>query len=220
MSGDSNGFGGAKVGGRKACVIGLLLMVGCRAATPGDEVARSDSALTARTWGLAYLQQNQLPQAEAEFRKIVALAPNQALGYADLGLVYLRGGRHREAEAQLRRAAALDSANGDIGLTLAKVYEVTGREADARREVERVLRRDSTDIRALYALAELAGRSADPRERQRPEGYVRQVVARGDPLPEFDLHCPLLGLPLRFGTSIETIPADVPLVSRVSAVPG
>ena len=166
------------MGGRKACVIGLLLMVGCRAATPGDEVARSDSALTARTWGLAYLQQNQLPQAEAEFRKVVALAPDQPLGYADLGLVYLRGGRYREAEAQLRRAAALDSANGDIGLTLAKVYEVTGREADARREVERVLRRDSTDIRALYALAELAGRSADPRERQRPEGYVRQVVAR------------------------------------------
>src|SRR5213592_520008 len=132
MGSDSNGFGGAIVGGRKACVIGLLLMVGCRAATPGDEVARSDSALTARTWGLAYLQQNQLPQAEAEFRKVVALAPDQPLGYADLGLVYLRGGRYREAEAQLRRAAALDSANGDIGLTLAKVYEVTGREEIGR----------------------------------------------------------------------------------------
>src|SRR6184192_1818761 len=129
--------------------IGLLLTVACRGAAPrGDEPARSDSAVMARTWGLAYLQQHQLPRAEAEFRKVVALAPNQALGYADLGLVYLRGGRYREAEAQLRRAAALDSANGDIGLTLAKVYEVTGREADARREVERVLRRDSTDIRA------------------------------------------------------------------------
>jgi hypothetical protein len=36
------------------------------------------------------------------------------------------------------------------------------------------------------------------------------VVARGDPLPEFDLHCPLLSLPLAFGTTVETIPSEVP----------
>jgi hypothetical protein len=39
---------------------------------------------------------------------------------------------------------------------------------------------------------------------------VKQVVPRGDPLPDFDVHCPLLGLPLRFGTTVETIPARVP----------
>jgi hypothetical protein len=32
-------------------------------------------------------------------------------------------------------------------------------------------------------------------------------VAAGDPLPPFDLHCPLMSLPLAFGTSLETIPA-------------
>ena len=159
-------------------VVGLLLL-GCRGAGPrGDEQARSDSAVMARTWGLAYLQQHQLPRAEAEFRKVVALAPDQALGYANLGLVYLREGRYREAEAQLRRAAALDSTNSDVGLMLAGVYEATGRDADALREVERVRYRDSTDIRALYALAELARRSPDSVDRQRREGRLRQVVAR------------------------------------------
>ena len=164
----------------KSSVIGLLLAVACRGAAPGGggDQARSDSALTARTWGLAYLQQNQLPRAEVEFKKVVALAPDQALGYADLGLVYLRQGRYRDAEAQLRRAAALDSANTDVGLMLAGVYEETGREADAHREIDRVLRRDSTDIRALYALAQLAGRSADPAGQQRREGWLRRVVAR------------------------------------------
>jgi tetratricopeptide (TPR) repeat protein len=33
-----------------------------------------------------------------------------------------------------------------------------------------------------------------------------QIVSRGDPLPDFDMHCPLLSLPLAFGTRLETIP--------------
>jgi Flp pilus assembly protein TadD len=36
------------------------------------------------------------------------------------------------------------------------------------------------------------------------------VVAPGDPLPPFDLQCPLLSLPYLLKTSLETIPADVP----------
>jgi tetratricopeptide (TPR) repeat protein len=170
-----------RVSAKSLSVLGLLLLAACRGGggrSASDEAARSDSAVTARTWGLAYLQQGQLPQAEAEFRKVVALAPDQALGYADLGLVYLRQGRNREAGVQLDRAAALDSTNDDVRLMLAKLYERTGRELDARRETERVLRRDSTDIRALYELAQLAARSADPTERQREESYLRRVVAR------------------------------------------
>src|SRR5256885_12747597 len=158
--------------------IGLLLAVACRGAAPGADQATSDSALTARTWGLAYLQQHQLPRAEAEFKKVVALAPDQALGYADLVPVYLREGQLREAEAQLQRAAALDSGSSDIGLMLAEVYRATKREADARREIDRVLRRDSTDVRALYALAALAARAVDPAERQRQESLLRHVMAR------------------------------------------
>ncbi len=104
--------------------------------------------------------------------------PDQALGYADLGLAYLREGRYPEAETQLRRAAELDSANSDVGLMLAQVYEATARLEEARGEIGRVLRRDSTDLRALYALAELAGRSPDSAERRRGEGLVRRVAAR------------------------------------------
>jgi tetratricopeptide (TPR) repeat protein len=37
-----------------------------------------------------------------------------------------------------------------------------------------------------------------------------QIIAKGDPLPAFDLHCPLLSLPLAFGTRLETIPSDAP----------
>jgi tetratricopeptide (TPR) repeat protein len=40
-----------------------------------------------------------------------------------------------------------------------------------------------------------------------------QVVSKGDPLPEFDLHCPLLSLPLAFATRLETIPSAMPYLS-------
>jgi tetratricopeptide (TPR) repeat protein len=39
---------------------------------------------------------------------------------------------------------------------------------------------------------------------------VDQLVARGEPLPDFDVHVPLLGLPGVFGTTLATIPAEVP----------
>ena len=37
-----------------------------------------------------------------------------------------------------------------------------------------------------------------------------QIVSRGGPLPDFDLHCPLLSLPLALGTQLATIPSQTP----------
>jgi tetratricopeptide (TPR) repeat protein len=39
------------------------------------------------------------------------------------------------------------------------------------------------------------------------------IIAKGEPLPPFDLHCPLLSLPLAFGTKPGTIPASVPYLT-------
>jgi hypothetical protein len=39
---------------------------------------------------------------------------------------------------------------------------------------------------------------------------VSTLIARGEPLPAFDLQCPIMSLPLAFGTTLETIPAVVP----------
>jgi tetratricopeptide (TPR) repeat protein len=39
------------------------------------------------------------------------------------------------------------------------------------------------------------------------------VIASGEPLPAFDLHCPLLSLPLAFETRLDTIPAAIPYLS-------
>src|SRR5712671_388118 len=39
---------------------------------------------------------------------------------------------------------------------------------------------------------------------------ITQVVVRGEPLPPFDMHCPLGSLPLALATELSTVPADVP----------
>ena len=41
---------------------------------------------------------------------------------------------------------------------------------------------------------------------------IATVVPRGKPLPKFDLHAPLMSLPLAFGTALDTIPAQVPYI--------
>lgn len=43
-----------------------------------------------------------------------------------------------------------------------------------------------------------------------------QVVAMGQPLPAFDLHLPLMSLPLIFDTIVETVPAAVPYLAPVN----
>jgi Tfp pilus assembly protein PilF len=40
-----------------------------------------------------------------------------------------------------------------------------------------------------------------------------EVIASGQSLPAFDLHCPLLSLPLAFRTDVDTIPASIPYLA-------
>jgi len=42
---------------------------------------------------------------------------------------------------------------------------------------------------------------------------VWKLLAKGEPLPEADVHCPIMSLPLAFNTTLETIPARVPYLA-------
>lgn len=46
---------------------------------------------------------------------------------------------------------------------------------------------------------------------------VDHIVARGEPLPDFDCQCPLLSLPLAFKTTLADIPAAVPYLESSAA---
>lgn len=46
---------------------------------------------------------------------------------------------------------------------------------------------------------------------------VDRVIARGETLPSFDVHCPMLSLPRVLGTKLATIPAGIPALSADAA---
>jgi tetratricopeptide (TPR) repeat protein len=80
-------------------------------------------------------------------------------------------------------------------------------------------------IRYVPAVAERGGRvvleAPTPLIRLfRSVAGVSEIVAAGDPLPDFDLHCPLLSLPRLFGTTLATIPAQVPYLRVPPAAVG
>jgi hypothetical protein len=47
---------------------------------------------------------------------------------------------------------------------------------------------------------------------------IHQLVARGNSLPAFDYQCPLMSLPLAFGTTLETIPPIQPIILDVEKI--
>jgi Flp pilus assembly protein TadD len=60
---------------------------------------------------------------------------------------------------------------------------------------------------------------------------VAELVIAGEPLPDFDLHCPMMSLPSAFNTGLEDVPASVPYLTadpedvamwkaRVASLPG
>lgn len=48
-------------------------------------------------------------------------------------------------------------------------------------------------------------------------GAAETLIAAGDPLPDFAVHCPLLSLPLALGTDLATIPAAIPYIQAEPA---
>jgi Flp pilus assembly protein TadD len=135
-------------------LVALLALAGsaCR-----EKPVDIGAVLTARTVGLEHLQRGRLEDAEREFRQMIALAPRDPLGYANLGLTYLRAGRYDDAEAELQRARRLDAASPDIALILARLYSLTGRDDEARRALVPI----DPNARVLYALAELERTRSD-----------------------------------------------------------
>ena len=146
---------------RGLALLGVLILALCSGpfvAGPdqGDAAAKALEAVTRANIGLGYLQQGNPGKALAEFKKVIELLPDEALGYADLGVAEFRLGHRQEAEALVKRALGRGPTNPDLSVLLGEILQSQGRDDDAIRAYDDAVTRAPNHVCARYKLAKLA----------------------------------------------------------------
>jgi Flp pilus assembly protein TadD len=178
--------------------------------------AAPDNALILRNLGNALSAVNRVEEALASFRRAQALAPTFAEAHFDESVCLLSIGdfaqgwqkyewRWRQSIAHAKRrdfAQPLWLGDADVsGKTiLLHAEQGFGDTLQFCRYAPLLARTANVVLAAPQPLVRLLSTLQG----------VSRIVAGGEPLPGFDLHCPLLSLPLAFATTGATIPNDVP----------
>ena len=132
--------------------------------------------LSTKSLGIAYLEENDLDNAEEQFKRLIDLSPDDASGYANLGVVYLRQGKNDDAEKYLLKAIALSPEDPDIRLNLAKVYEISNDYEAALKELKKSEEIAPDHVKTLYSIAEKYEDSSDDQSLDEWEDYMRKIV--------------------------------------------
>jgi tetratricopeptide (TPR) repeat protein len=177
-----------------------------------------DNAEVFHNLGLVVRAQGHLDEAVAHYRQAVALQPDLALAHTNIAQALLLSGRFEEGwkeyewrwkTSQMAADARDFSAPGWSGeaigdrVILLHDEQGFGDTLQFCRYVPMISAGARIVLEVHAPLVRLLSRLPG----------VLQIVARGDRLPPFDLHCPLLSLPRAFGTTLDTIPAAVPYLS-------
>jgi tetratricopeptide (TPR) repeat protein len=128
--------------------------------------------------GWTAYRKGDISSAETEFKRALALCPNDAGALTGAGYAAMRQGRLAEARTFFRRAVAADSTSYDAVAGAGMAAYRDGDPASARRSFERALRIVPRDSTALSYLAKLPAPIVDAG----PSTYVRStttaIVAR------------------------------------------
>jgi tetratricopeptide (TPR) repeat protein len=169
---------------------GLLLLPGqaCKQ-QKGTDAERAEELISAKTLGLAYLEENKLEEAEAEFLKILDLDENEVMAYANLGIVYLRMGEFDKAEEWLFKAIKKQPEDPDVRLILAKVYEMSGDTEKAVEELEKIMEFSPGHVKSLYNLTELYASMQGEEALEKRKLYTTELVEKvpGNLVPRLNL---------------------------------
>ncbi len=166
---------------RKILVCGLVPVVlaltaaGCKQQKMTD-AEKAEAMITAKTLGLAYLEENKLEQAREEFMKIIELDDSEVMGYANLGIVFLRMGEYGKAEEWLKKAIKIAPEDPDVRLILAKVYEMSNRPQEAVETLETNLELDPGHVKTLFSLSEIYGSMPGEEALEKRLEYTRALA--------------------------------------------
>lgn len=123
-------------------------------------------AVSVVTAGVAAMEKEDVARARALFERAIEIAPLQPYSYFFLGRLALVRGEHQKALPMLRKAEILltrgDQAwRSEAMSTQGAVYEDLGEIPQARRAYRKSLRLFPQNLRAMSALARLAGEEPD-----------------------------------------------------------
>jgi len=162
-------------------------------------------------------QQHRLDEAVASCNQALALDPQHADTYWNRGLALLLQGHLRQGFADYhwrwkRAAFAPIKRNFHQPLWLG---DTPVRGKTVLLHAEQGLGDSLQFVRYAQNLADLGARVVLEAEPALFELFgtlpgIDQLVRQGQPLPAFDLHCPLLSLPLAMGTELDSIPVTIP----------
>ena len=166
--------------------------------------------------GTVYLACQHVDRAREDFDRLIAVQPDHAAAHWNKALTYLLGGDFArgwplyEWRWKLKGLEDLAERYESQGLWL-------GQDDIVGKRILLWCEQGFGDAIHFSRYAKmLADRGGHVIFETRPELLgvfegltgVSELVAKGEPLPETDFHCPLMSLPLAFGTQLETIPWD------------
>lgn len=167
--------------------------------------------------GLGLIKLNRPEAAISSFEALTAMCPNHIEGHFSLGLARLQAGSFAtgwpEYEWRLKRPnRAADAGRFDQP-------RWSGKESLSDKVILVHAEQGFGDVIMFVRFLPHLAQAAKSVILEVPlplkpllEGCAgaAQTIARGEKLPPFDLHCPLMSLALAFDTRLETIPAEVP----------
>jgi tetratricopeptide (TPR) repeat protein len=176
---------------------------------------RPDDAESHNILGIALRQQGALAEALACSRKAVALKPDMPEAHTNLAMALLAQGAFAEGWAEYEwrwQAGEMPSVARDFAQPQWRGEPAAGRTllVHAEQGFGDTLQfcRFATSAASL-GLRVILEVPAPLLRLMRGLPGVERVIAAGDALPAFDLHCPMLSLPLALGTTLETIPSPI-----------
>jgi Tfp pilus assembly protein PilF len=179
---------------------------------------KPDHAEAFNNRGHALLALNRIDEALANYREALRLRPDVPLAHTELAYALLSAGRFEEGWEEHEWRWKTKQMSGEardfpaplwcgeaIGdrVILLHAEQGFGDTLQFCRYVPRIAAGARTVLEVQAPLARLLSRLPG----------IMAIVARGDRLPPFDLHCPLLSLPRAVGTTLDSIPAATPYLA-------
>ncbi len=167
--------------------------------------------------GIAYAELGRFDEAVASYTRCLQLRPNHVDAHMNRALTWLRKGDYAQGWAEYEwrwkkrsltnRPLIMPQWNG-FPLSGRRILLITEQGLGDTLQFVRfcpVLKRQGAGAVILECperLVKLLSRSPG----------IDHLIPQGQPLPEYDVYCPLMNVPGLTATSVEAIPADVPYI--------